>query len=839
MRRINKMRVVFLLVVALCLNGLSPMRFGCQQEVKAESSKEADNHAETIKGEGNKTEDDESEENLFSVDEDDEDLDETEYVEDTDEEEADEETDDIEEEDVETEDIEDSGNDDLTAVYEITDTWEGHYNMEVTLHNTSCDVIDDWEIHLDFKDKIETIWNAEVSEEDLGKSVTIKNVSHNQDIPMEGEVKFGMTVAYTGEIQFPTNLYSTREMQEIDVESYSVEYVEHTRWERDGKTYIQGQMKLTNRWNKKIEDWKLDINAKEDILGVENLWGAEEKYIDEDWLSLDNGEYNQNINPGESVQFGFTLQVEEDFDIEEITLYHMKHVTYVDGEDVEAVVPSDDPNWEPDYDLDDFDTYEEYEEYMNSNGYPIEDEETEEGDFILDIDENGVESEKWLDLPEDEVDTSSDEEDELDGEDELEENEAVEETVKSSSIPLLSQYQLGNLNLSNSNIDRVLFSDPLNVINAKTKGTASATTTPTTKPVKLRPKIYKKIKFVKPASKKKNGGAVLAMQSYLEDGGNLYSIYHPKKTGMVYMCKSENGDNVKVTRKNRLTMPNFAHGQTFGKFDVITKKGKTQRKYVFAAETKKDKNKKLNGEFGRKIVFADGDVIEKYSYNKSEKKKYTDLKRMLDLKIIAGYKHLYKKKRIVQRLDGAVSPDGSTLAVWIKYENYKKRTVLILDLNYIKERFYTGKHKVQKLNLASKNIRDKAILMKIECNKKNLQPNHSFQGMAIYKVSNGKWKMYLTSGNTGKGNKITISRIIFNKSAQTKAKFKRRRVLMPKLNGNNVFSSKFGLELEGCHISKSGKRIRFIITKSNTKKEKTIKTPQYIVKLKGSLKKYL
>ena len=255
--------------------------------------------------------------------------------------------------------------------------------------------------------------------------------------------------------------------------------------------------------------------------------------------------------------------------------------------------------------------------------------------------------------------------------------------------------------------------------------------------------------------------------------------------------------------------------------------------------------KKKKGEFGRKIVFADGDVIEKQEYNGLEKKTYNELKSAFDIKIIAGYKYLYKKKRTIQRLDGAVSPDGSTLAVWIKYENYKKRTVLILDLNYIKKRFYTGKHKVQKLNLASKDIRDKAILMKIECNKKNIQPNHSFQGMAIYKVSNGKWKMYLTSGNTGKGKKITISRIIFNKKAQTKFKFKRRRVLMPKLNGNNVFSSKFGLELEGCHISKSGKRIQFIITKSqieakskSKKKERLIKTPQYIVKLKGSLKKY-
>ena len=525
----------------------------------------------------------------------------------------------------------------------------------------------------------------------------------------------------------------------------------------------------------------------------------------------------------------------------------MKHVTYVDGEDVEAVVPSDDPDWEPDYDLDDFDTYEEYEAYMNSNGYPIEDEETEEGDFILDIDENGVEREKWLDLSEDEVDMSSDEEDEfdekdeLDEEDELDENEAVEDTVKSSTIPLLSQYQLGNLNISKPNIDRVLFSDPLNVLNTKTRGTASATATPTTKPVKLRPKIYKKIKFVKPASKKKNGGAVLAMQSYLEDGGNFYSMYHPKDSDRVYMCKSENGDNVKVTRKNRLTIPNFAHGQTFGKFDVTTKKGKIQRKYVFAAETKKEKkkkNNKFNGEFGRKIVFADRDEISSQKFDDSDSYTYDMINKTFDLKIIAGYKYLYKKKRIVQRLDGAVSPDGSTLAVWIKYENYKKRTVLILDLNYIKKRFYTSKNKVQKLNLASKNIRDKTILMKIECNKKNLQPNLSFQGMAIYKVLNGKWKIYLTSGNTGKGKKITISRVILNNKAQTKAKFKRRRVLMPKLNGKNVFSKKFGLEMEGCHISKNGKRIRFLMTKSNTKKEKTIKTPQYIVKLKGSLKKY-
>lgn len=263
------------------------------------------------------------------------------------------------------EDIELSSDENLEVTYNITSKWDGHYNMDVTLLNISGEMIDDWEVCFDFKDNIKNIWNAKVVDTEEGESVTIRNADWNQDIDVNKSVTFGMTVSYQGEIEYPQECYLTRERCEVDKGNYSVEYIQYNKWDE----HVCGQIIITNIGNKRIEDWKLDIRTFETVKEIENIWNAKLLGIyDEKYLQIDNATYNQNIEPGKTVEFGFIAKCDGDFMIKESTLYHMDYVKYEDGTNVDEIIDPDSEDWEPEYDLDDFESYEEYIEYLKEIG---------------------------------------------------------------------------------------------------------------------------------------------------------------------------------------------------------------------------------------------------------------------------------------------------------------------------------------------------------------------------------------------------------------------------------------------------------------------------------------
>ena len=98
----------------------------------------------------------------------------------------------------------------LEVFYEVTGKWDRHYKMKVTIENISGTVIDDWEVHFDFQDQIEEIWNASIAEKEEGKNVVIRSENGNQDINIDGNVSFEMIVRYDGEIEFPERCYLTK-----------------------------------------------------------------------------------------------------------------------------------------------------------------------------------------------------------------------------------------------------------------------------------------------------------------------------------------------------------------------------------------------------------------------------------------------------------------------------------------------------------------------------------------------------------------------------------------------------------------------------------------------------
>lgn len=209
---------------------------------------------------------------------------------------------DDETEDLETEEDEVKDSNEIEISTNIIAKWEHHYNAEVTIKNISKERIDDWEVSFDFADKIEHIWCAEIKKEENG-FYTIRNVDWNQDIEQNEIVTFGMTVYYEEKIGQIENYYLTRTLLPVD-SGYDVNYQQFSRW--DNK--VNGQITITNQSDKRIEDWKLGLTTN---LDFEQVWNAEQVKDDEEEM-FDNKGYNENIEPGQSVTFGFIASCDDE-----------------------------------------------------------------------------------------------------------------------------------------------------------------------------------------------------------------------------------------------------------------------------------------------------------------------------------------------------------------------------------------------------------------------------------------------------------------------------------------------------------------------------------------------
>lgn len=651
------------------------------------------------------------------------------------------ETDEFEEEDCEDteedfencdEETELSCDETVEVTYNITSKWDGHYNIDVTLVNISGEVIDDWEMCFEFKDKIENIWNAKVVECEEGESVVIKNADWNQDINVDNSVTFGMTVSYEGEIELPQECYLTRERCEVDEEDYSIEYIQHSKWEG----YVNGQIVIINTGNQRIEDWKLDFETTEFFKGIENIWNAKLLDIYEDtYCQIDNATYNQNIEPGQSVEFGFIAKCDGDFAIKKTTLYNMNNVEYEDGTNVDEIIDPDSDDWEPDCDLDDFDTYEEYVEYLKEIGY---------------------------------------------------------------FYP--------------------------SVFSTRSKTTAAEN-------FKVTPFVKNELTFKVPKGKKVN-----ALQSYLWDGEKLLTLFRKQETpASAYLCQAEKKvSGYSINQGQYKRMIGFSHGQSLERF-TVKKNAKKLKKYMFCAgagykgDNSTKKLEKTEGQgWSKNVVFVDNSDIlgtKEYSYKKNYKK----------IKKIIGLNKVGDVKSAIKRVDAAISSDGKVLVVWCSLKNYNKRQVSLYDMGVIKKYLYEKNNLYY--NMSSKKLREDALITTIADSSNILQPNNSFQSIEVSQAfgdSKNKWQVYITSGNEGKGQNLTITRFTMTKGEK---KLKNHRLIYVQVpynkEGTPILTGT--CEIEGCHIK--GDDLQFILTNSKDalKNIKADKAVQYIVGVKKTV----
>lgn len=253
---------------------------------------------------------------------------------------------------------------DVKLIYDVTGTWDGHSNVEVKLTNILDEKIEDWEIKIPADFEIENIWNAKVVSEQDNEYI-IHNADWNQDIDVKGSVSFGMTVQSDAKIKLPEYCTVNRICIRVEEENYKLEYTEYSNW--DDK--VNGKITITNTSDKRIEDWSLMLDGD---FQIESIWNAAitESFEEEDeqdtyYYDLENAVYNQNIEAGQSVEFGFIAKCRDKLEITNYELFEMGMISedYME-EDLE-----DEPEYGDDefvYDADFFDSLEEYYAYLNS-----------------------------------------------------------------------------------------------------------------------------------------------------------------------------------------------------------------------------------------------------------------------------------------------------------------------------------------------------------------------------------------------------------------------------------------------------------------------------------------
>lgn len=173
-----------------------------------------------------------------------------------------------EESDYDEEDIEfDLGVDNFEVSFVKTAEWSKHYSAEVTIKNNSSEKIEDWELSFNLDGKINHIWDAHIVDEKTG-SYIIKNNRWNQDINAGATVKFGMIVEYDDDTDDnePYNYNMSKACVAVE-RDFEVTYDISSKW----KGGLIGNVTITNKSEKTIEDWKLKF--KSDVT-IQNIWNA-------------------------------------------------------------------------------------------------------------------------------------------------------------------------------------------------------------------------------------------------------------------------------------------------------------------------------------------------------------------------------------------------------------------------------------------------------------------------------------------------------------------------------------------------------------------------------------
>ncbi len=215
------------------------------------------------------------------------------------------------------------------VVFNLNGSWTGGHNVGIQIYNTGSETIEDWTLESDYSNNISNIWNASVLENANGVT-KLYHDTWNSVIYPNSCVEFGFSSNETF-VSFPSYFgILGSEMTETNNEMFSIEYNVTDEWE-DGYT---GEITITNNSENVIRNWGLDLSCNNENISV---WNAKIVAHEGNRVSVGNMGFNADINPNESVSFGFIVYNKTNND--EFYDYNLYESTFVSNEPQRELEP--------------------------------------------------------------------------------------------------------------------------------------------------------------------------------------------------------------------------------------------------------------------------------------------------------------------------------------------------------------------------------------------------------------------------------------------------------------------------------------------------------------------
>lgn len=180
------------------------------------------------------------------------------------------------------------------------DSWDNGYIADVSIENTGDKALANWHIDLTINGDIDSVWNSEYEVKD-GK-IKLSYPSWKRKIDVCETYSIGMKVNGTfGGFDDFSYYEDAKEASDL----YKIEYIVRNSW--DHHAVIDAV--LTNIGDTTLRDWSLEMGFNADIV---DIWNAGIECYENGNYLLKCKDYNADIEPNDSVVFGFQAQYEDD-----------------------------------------------------------------------------------------------------------------------------------------------------------------------------------------------------------------------------------------------------------------------------------------------------------------------------------------------------------------------------------------------------------------------------------------------------------------------------------------------------------------------------------------------
>ena len=185
--------------------------------------------------------------------------------------------------------------DGYTVEYTVKNEWTGNQNIEVTITNTSDDVLSGWAMGYNAFGEIGGLWNAKIYGHQ-GTEYILSSAGYNDELAPGQSTNFGYTL--TGDsFKIPQDIVNCAKRVDI-AEGYNVYY----NVTADFVDTYQAEMIIENTSDTDITAWQLSFDGN---ASIDNLWNGKLLENNNGSFKVKNAENNSVIAAGSSVSFNF------------------------------------------------------------------------------------------------------------------------------------------------------------------------------------------------------------------------------------------------------------------------------------------------------------------------------------------------------------------------------------------------------------------------------------------------------------------------------------------------------------------------------------------------------